>query len=95
MPGSSLSFSFTSADSPASVNGNSAFFPGMPTSTATVYPQGPFSDSGHQFVVTAAQAPAPTPPVTVTTIDIVKGKRQSVTEIVVGLSGPVEHGPGG
>ena len=60
-PGSSLNFSFTSADSPASVNGNSAFYPGTPTSTSIVYPQGPFSDAGHQFVVTPAPTPTPTP----------------------------------
>ena len=34
-PGSSLSFSFTSADSPASVNGNSAFYPGTPVGTSS------------------------------------------------------------
>ena len=60
-PGSSLNFSFTSADSPTSVNGNSVFYPGTPTNTATVYPQGPFSDAGHQFVVTPAPTPTPTP----------------------------------
>jgi hypothetical protein len=62
-PGSSLNFSFTSKDSPASVNGNSVFFPGTPVGTSFVYPQGPFSDVGHEFVVTPAQTstPAPTP----------------------------------
>ena len=60
-PGSSLNFSFTSADSPTSVNGNSVFFPGTPVGTAFVYPQGPFSDAGHQFVVTPSQTPTPTP----------------------------------
>ncbi len=60
-PGSSLNFSFTSADSPASVNGNSVFFPGTPVDTAFVYPQGPFSDAGHQFVVTPMATPAPSP----------------------------------
>ena len=60
-PGSSLNFSFTTADSPASVNGNSVFFPGTPVSTSFVYPQGPFSDAGHQFVVTPAPTPTPTP----------------------------------
>ncbi len=60
-PGSSLSFSFTSADSPASVNGNSVFYPGTPVGTSTVYPQGPFSDAGHQFDVTPAPTPMPTP----------------------------------
>ncbi len=60
-PGSSLNFSFTSADSPASVNGNSVFYPGTPVGTSTVYPQGPFSDAGHQFVVTPTPAAMPTP----------------------------------
>ena len=101
-PGSSLSFSFTSADSPASVNGNSVFYPGTPAGTSIVYPQGPFSDAGHQFVVTPARrrrpTPAdtladadvrPTPPVTVVSVEEVKGKKHLVTEIVVDLSGPV------
>ena len=60
-PGSSLQFSFTSADSPTSLNGNSVFFPGTPVGTAFVYPQGPFSDAGHQFVVTPSQTSTPTP----------------------------------
>src|SRR3954469_25608013 len=60
-PGSSLGFSFTSADSPTSVSGNSAFFPGTPVGTSFVSPQGPFSDAGHQFVMTPAPAPSPTP----------------------------------
>src|SRR3954469_7823074 len=60
-PGSSSRFSFTSADSPTSVSGNSAFFPGTPVGTSFVSPQGPFSDAGHQFVMTPAPAPSPTP----------------------------------
>src|SRR5262249_39269520 len=60
--GSSLNFTFTTADSPAAINGNSVFFPGTPVLTSFVYPQGPFSDAGHQFVVTpATPTPAPTP----------------------------------
>ncbi len=55
-PGSSLNFSFVSADTPASVNGNSVFYPNTPVGTSYVYPQGPFSDAGHEFVV----KPAPT-----------------------------------
>src|SRR4051794_10777248 len=57
-PGRSLNFSFTSADSPTSVNGNSVFFPGTPVGTSFVYPQGPFSDAGHPFVVTPTSAPS-------------------------------------
>ena len=45
-PGSSLNFRFTSADTPASVNGDSVFYPGTPVGTSFVYPQGPFSDGG-------------------------------------------------
>jgi hypothetical protein len=94
-PGSSLNFSFTSADSPTSVNGNSVFYPGAPVNTSFVYPQGPFSDAGHEVVVTPAQAPTPTPtgtsspPVTVSSVQDVKGKRNTVDEIVINLSGPV------
>jgi uncharacterized protein YjdB len=53
-PGSSLNFGFTSADTPSSVNGNSVFFPNTPVGTSYVYPQGPFSDPGHVFIVTPA-----------------------------------------
>src|SRR5262249_52595990 len=98
-PGSSLSFSFTSADSPASVIGNSVFFPGTPVGTSFVYPQGPFSDAGHQFVVppapttipipTPSPTPTPTPPVTVIGVHAVENRRHQATEIVVDLSGPV------
>jgi len=55
-PGASLDFAFESADAPASINGNSVFYPTTPVENAFVYPQGPFSDAGHNFVVT----PAPT-----------------------------------
>src|SRR5262245_8136357 len=83
-PGSSLNFSFTSADSPASVNGNSVFFPGTPVGTSFVYPQGPFSDAGHQFVVTPAPSPTPAPAPLVTVIGVqdVENRKHQVTEIV-------------
>jgi uncharacterized protein YjdB len=60
-PGSSLNFLFTSADTPASVEGDSKFYPGTPVGTSFVYPTGPFSDSGHQFVVKALSSIAVTP----------------------------------
>jgi hypothetical protein len=61
-PGKSLNFMFKSADTPASVNGKSVFFPTTPVGTSFVYPQGPFSDAGHQFVVAPAlQSIAVTP----------------------------------
>jgi hypothetical protein len=105
-PGSSLNFSFTTADSPAALNGNSVFFPNTPVETAFVYPQGPFSDAGHQLVVTPATIPAPTPtptptpsptptstpPVTVTGVHDVTNRKHQVTGIVVDLSGPVNAG---
>ena len=53
-PGSSLNFQFTTADTPAALSGDSVFYPGTPVGTSFVYPQGPFSDAGHEFVVTAA-----------------------------------------
>jgi hypothetical protein len=60
-PGASLTFKFTSADPPSSVNGNSPFYPGVPVNTSFVYPQGAFSDAGHEFVVTPVTTPTPTP----------------------------------
>ncbi len=53
-PGSSLNFSFVSADTPTEMSGDSVFYPGTPVGTSYVYPVGPFSDGGHVFVVTAA-----------------------------------------
>ena len=90
-PGASLAFSFESADNPASVGGNSVFYPGVPVGTAFVYPQGAFSDSGHQFVVTPASTPTPTPtstaPVTITDVRLVENRRHMVTQIVIAFSG--------
>jgi hypothetical protein len=74
-PGGSMTFKFSSNDPPASINGNSQFFPGAKVSTAFVYPGAPFSDGGHQFVVT----PAPTlTSITVTPANptVVKGKTE-------------------
>jgi IPT/TIG domain len=58
-PGSSMSFSFVSADTPAELMGNSVFYPTTPVLTSFVYNAAPFSDAGFQFVVTPAVA-APT-----------------------------------
>jgi len=56
--GSSLSgFGFTSTDSPASVYGNSAFFPTTPVRTSFTYDAAPFSDSGDRFLVTVVPEP--------------------------------------
>jgi hypothetical protein len=60
-PGSSLSFSFQSTSSAQSISGDSVNFPGMPVGTSVAYPQGAFSDTGHQFVVTQSPTPSPTP----------------------------------
>ena len=54
-PGSSLSFSFTSADTPSSVFGNSIFYPGTPVGTSWVTGT---TNSSDKFVVTS---PTPTP----------------------------------
>ena len=53
-PGSSLDFNFTSADTPASVNGNSVFYPGTPVGTSFVYSEGPEQGIADEFVVAAA-----------------------------------------
>jgi len=56
--GNSLSgFGFTSTDSPASVYGNSAFFPTTPVLTAFTYDAAPFSDDGDRFLVTVVPEP--------------------------------------
>jgi hypothetical protein len=57
----SLSFSFLSADAPASLEGSSAFYPGTPTTTSFVYSQGPFSDGGYEFAASVSVASVPEP----------------------------------
>ena len=54
LPGNSLNFAFTSADTPASVNGDSMFYPGTPVGTSFVYSGGPEQGVSDEFVVTAA-----------------------------------------
>jgi hypothetical protein len=59
--GGSLSgFGFTTADSPASIDGKSPFFPTTPVLTTFAYSGGPFSDAGTQFTVASA-SPVPEP----------------------------------
>jgi PEP-CTERM motif len=60
-PGHSLStFSFESADTPASLEGSSVFYPGTPTATSVVYSGTPFSGSESQFVASVtASVPEP------------------------------------
>jgi hypothetical protein len=90
-PGGSLNFSFVSADSPASINGNSVDYAGTPVGTATVYPGAAFSDAGHEFTVTNGSTPAttPSPLATVVGVQHVQNKKHMVTELVVNFSGPV------
>jgi hypothetical protein len=52
-PGSSLSFSFTSASTPASIQGSSPFYSGLPVGTSAVYPGAAINDGGFSFVVAA------------------------------------------
>jgi hypothetical protein len=56
--GGSKVFTFTSADTPAQLAGESPFFPGTPTTLSVVYPGGPFSDDGHNLVVQVVPEPA-------------------------------------
>jgi hypothetical protein len=90
-PGGSLNFRFQTSETPASVNGNSIFYRGVPAGTSTVYPGAPFSDGGHGLVVMpASSAPSPsgTALVTVTTVGD-RLKRHIVTQITINFSGPV------
>jgi hypothetical protein len=57
-PGESLSFSFTSADTPSSVYGNSIFYPGTPVGTSFVTGTTSSTDT---FVVTSPVVASPTP----------------------------------
>ncbi len=52
-PGNTLSgFTFSTADSPAMLAGNSTFYPSYPVGTSFVYAGFPESDPGYEFVVT-------------------------------------------
>ncbi len=50
LPGTSANFSFTSADPPASVNGESVYYPGVPAGTSIAY-SGHLSGAKDIFVV--------------------------------------------
>jgi hypothetical protein len=91
-PGSSLVFRFTSADTPASVDGNSTYYPGTPVATSVVYPTIAYSDGGHQFVVTPGSTSSvpPPPPVTLSQVQPVFNKKHLVSEIRVTFSGAVD-----
>jgi hypothetical protein len=53
-PGSSLVFSFDIAATPATMAGDSPFYPTTPIGTSFVYSGAPFSDSGEEFVVSSS-----------------------------------------
>jgi hypothetical protein len=55
-PGSSLTFKFTSADTPAQLMGNSVFHSSSPVLTFFVYQGAPFSGDSEQFTATIAAA---------------------------------------
>jgi hypothetical protein len=58
--GSSLSgFGFTSTDTPASLDGDSVFFPTTPVLTSFTYSSTPLSGTAEQFVVAPAAVPEP------------------------------------
>jgi hypothetical protein len=56
--GNSLSFKFTSADTPAEVAGDSIYYPGVPVTTSFVYVQGS-SGSHYEFTGPVAAVPEP------------------------------------
>jgi hypothetical protein len=56
-PGSSLTFSFVSPDSPAALAGDSPDYPGYPTTTSYVYSGGPFSGASQEFTLTSVPEP--------------------------------------
>ena len=55
-PNEKLTFQFDSTASPASIEGNSPFYPGTPVLTSFIYSGAPFSDAGDEFVVQPAQS---------------------------------------
>jgi hypothetical protein len=60
-PGGSLTFGFTSAETPAVLAGNSPFGTFPPVTTSTVYSGAPFSADSDQFVVSSAVSSVPEP----------------------------------
>jgi len=58
--GSTLSgFDFTSVDSPASIDGNSVFYPSTPVLTSFTYSSTPLSGTSEKFVVSQTAVPEP------------------------------------
>ncbi len=59
--GQSLTFEFSSTETPSQLMGNSSFFPSFPQATSFVYSGAPFSDAGTPLVVTADSSPSVVP----------------------------------
>jgi hypothetical protein len=57
-PGSTLNFIFDSTATPATMAGDSSFFPTFPIGTSFVYNGAPFSDAGFQFDVASLPEPS-------------------------------------
>jgi PEP-CTERM motif len=60
-PGKSLNFSFTSAETPAQLAGNSQFFNHPPEGTSYIYIGAPETDPGFKFVASPAISSVPEP----------------------------------
>ncbi len=56
--GGSLTFQFTSADTPTEIAGLSKFYPTTPVETSFVYSGAPFSDAGFKFAVSSVPEPS-------------------------------------
>jgi len=80
-PGNSLNFTFKSADTPASVEANSVFYPTTPVGTSTVYAGGPFVDPEDQFVVTVAAPTLESIAVTPVNPSVAKGQAEQFMAI--------------
>ena len=57
-PGSSLTFGFTSTDTPAVLSGDAPNFPGTPIGTTVVYGAGLFSTPSETIVITSVPEPS-------------------------------------
>ena len=58
-PAGSLTFGFSSVDTPTELMGNSPFFPTFPVLTAFVYSLGPLKGDGDELLVSFASVPEP------------------------------------
>ena len=90
-PGSTLGFSFTSADTPASVNGDSVFYPGTPVGTSVVYTGAAFATPSAQFVVTPAAPTLSSISVTPANPSLLAGKTEQFTATGAFSDGSTEN----